>query len=292
MQVGLRVDSVDPGWPADYHRRVRQSLTLALLLVVTGCGRLGYGRAPSEGDGGPRDGDVDGAFEPPLDAAPDADVSLDASEPRDAGALDAFGPDALLCSESPCRLVLEQCGCPGGQMCTRPFPMSSERACRPIGPLALGEACTWSTECTIGTGCIRANDAGICALWCGSSADCPDGSTCARFVRTDPEVGACSWPCNPVTNAGCPVTHQCVMGAAEELGTGDLFGTTFCAGQGTLAVGDPCTALFECRPGTECDGVCRQTCAIGAGDCPTGTACGPMSPDVSVGGVSYGVCRP
>ncbi len=266
----------------------RSIVVIGLLWGAFACGRVGYTRQDSlEGDSAADTSMPDAAL---MDAAADttvidapADTVVDAaSDVADT----APPPDTGTCDESPCRLVLPQCGCPSGQMCTRATAGSMMRSCRPNGSLPLASPCSFSTECSPGHACIRVNGQGVCARWCETSSDCT--TECMQLVVGD-DVGACRVACSPIDDTGCPSGFSCFAALGQVFETGAAQAVTICGGPGAVAEGGACSGPFDCQAGLSCPtDTCRQLCDVDAPSCATG-ACNSLG--WTVDGVRIGECR-
>jgi len=258
--------------------RVRAALlTLALCGLAVGCGRVRY--ALTEGDAGSPD--------PPDAFAPMGDGALDASDLPDAAVLDAFtDPDAGPCAETPCRLLLAQCGCAPGQMCG--WNTFSPRVCVAAGTRAVGETCARDHECVPGAGCIFLGAGpGVCHAFCESDADCASSSECVRITWTG-AVGVCTALCDPAASTGCPSPTACGVGLAFRVPGGDVAAVALCANPGPGAVDAACGGPLDCAEGLACYGTqCRPICRMGDAACPT---CSPFAPRAFVGDVEFGAC--
>lgn len=139
----------------------------------------------------------------PADAGPD-DAGIDAG-------VDA-GVDAGTCAETPCRLLVPQCGCLAGQMCQRTVPGDVFRECVSEGATAAGEVCTDSLDCQAGHSCVfQGTGDGVCAAFCGSAADCPPSTECLELALMTEPIGSCSATCNPLDGSGCAGTLSCLF---------------------------------------------------------------------------------
>lgn len=268
---------------------------LSLLALSMGCGRIGYG--PLDGavmDSATTDSrrrDASPTDSATFDSRPPADTGMSDSGPLDTGAADAAGdggpPDAGPCVDDPCRLVLPQCGCVAGQMCTRLTPGSATRSCAPSGAAATGEACTFSTHCLPGNSCTQVNGVGVCSLWCEADMHCP-ATECLRLRVADP-VGACRNPCDPVADTGCPAGQTCYAAQGEAIG-GAITTFTVCGAAGVGDVSTACTLPFECGPGLVCPaGTCEEVCDTSAPSCSLGS-CTNLG-WAPVDGQTLGACR-
>ncbi len=258
-------------------------------LVIVACGRIGYDGVGDSATDGAMDTGVADADTGARDSAP-SDTGLVDSGPLDGGSSDSGVPDtgpidAGMCSESPCRLVLPQCGCSSGQMCARVTGGSSMRSCVPEGATPVGDFCLVATACQAGSTCVRANGAGACSKWCEGPVDCP-GTDCLRLV-VDDVVGSCRNPCNAIARTGCAVGTACYVALGADISDASLT-ITLCVGPGTGALGSACTAPFDCQPGLACAvDRCVQLCDLDAPSCGTGTC---MDLGWSADGVRYGEC--
>ncbi|RLB45476.1 MAG: hypothetical protein DRJ42_29830 [Deltaproteobacteria bacterium] len=268
---------------------LRHLAVLASCVVIVACGRIGYdgvGDSATDGsmDTGVADADTGARDSAPSDTGPVDSGPLDGG-PSDSGVPDTGPADAGMCSESPCRLVLPQCGCSSGQMCARVTAGSPVRSCVREGATPLGEYCIFATGCQAGFTCVRGNGAGICMRWCEGPGDCA-GTECLRLVIDD-SVGACRIPCNPIDRTGCAVGTACYVAPGAEL-SGASATLTLCVAPGTGAIGTACTAPFDCQPGLACPiDRCVELCDLDAPSCGTGTC---MDLGWSADGVRYGEC--
>jgi hypothetical protein len=185
-----------------------------------------------------------------------------------------------VCTESPCKLLIPQCGCPTGQGCY--VDDNSVRGCLKAGTKAEGATCADDTECVPGNVCQERRKEGkairLCTRWCTADADCKagDGSICIVEERKGYE--GCSTACNPVLQTGCPAASKCAITQTPQEET-----YTNCVPlDGTGQQGAPCTlGSNACAPGLFCVGTqtagglvtyCAKYCRTQA-DCLPGTTC-------------------
>jgi hypothetical protein len=215
------------------------------------------------------DNDCDGASDEP---ACTPDWLLDAGEPRDAGP--DPGSDAAMCSETPCRLVVPQCGCEVGQMCQRTVMGTAMRGCVPPGAALRTEECGRALDCELGTGCLLAavGEPGQCQPWCFESSLCSP-EICAR-TTVGADVGACTSACDPLGDgtSGCPPSLACRLARVTRMDDGILVPAALCGLPTGAAELDPCVTSLDCAPGLVCDpsSTCRKICRTAA-DCGAGT---------------------
>ncbi len=261
-------------------------------------GPSGIDAGPSGTDAGPAPVDAG-----PMDAGHDAGPSGTDAGPMDAGH-DAGPPpvDAGSCSESPCKLVLPQCGCVTGQGC---YLNGSTPMCSAAGIAGEGATCTGLGTCSPGLACLTLSSGTTpvneCNRFCASDTDCRGaGSLCVVTLNDGsggaiPGVTLCSHSCDPRTSTGCVTGASCQI---FQESTGAMRFFTDCAAPvGTGGQGAACTASSDCRRGYGCvgmPGMCMKYCdapgMVAAGGCGASQACyGFMTPLV-VAGTEYGVC--
>lgn len=257
-------------------------MVLIAMLLGAGCGRVGFSVLGPPGDGG-----IDAAHDGSTDSGEDGATNFDA-EPTDAG-FDVGAP----CAEMPCRLVIPQCGCPDGLACQRTMRGTPVRECVPPGGNLPGQPCDQSIQCVTGHTCFGLSGfPGICSRYCDSSAQCEGpGAACVIFTAPSEGVGACSHPCNPIEDLGCPESHGCHIVRTMSI-EGIAVATTGCLDPAGPAPGEPCTAL--CAVGATCvGGTCVQVCVVeGAPICPGMGMCQPTMPPTVIGEIEYGTCAP
>lgn len=207
------------------------------------------------------------------------------------------------CSETPCRLVQTQCGCPAGQGC---YLNGSSRLCATAGTAGEGASCSGVSSCSPGMICIdvgrTATPLNQCNRFCDSDADCVGtGSLCTYTLNdgmggTVPGVRVCSKACDPVGRTGCRSGAACHI-FRESMGAMRYFFD--CAGPVGLGTqGASCTDLTDCASGYACagtPGTCLRYCdsvgTIGTtGGCRSSEACYGFTTPLIVGGTEYGVC--
>ena len=229
-------------------------------------------------------------------APPDAFVGTDAFVP---GA-DAFvaptdaGRDAGSgCSESPCRLLAPQCGCPGGQAC---YPSGTTRVCAVAGTRPEGSACTGVSDCAAGLGCVGFTPTvSMCSRICATDTDCGAGSLCIHTIGdgaggTVPGLKFCSRACSPAPSAGCPAGLACTL-FQETAAPMRVF--TDCGGPvGTGTQFAPCTDESDCAAGYGCfdtgaGNECLAWCRVASPTCAGGLSCLGVA---VVDGVEWGAC--
>jgi hypothetical protein len=201
------------------------------------------------------------------------------------------------CTETPCKMLLPQCGCPTGQGCYADD--QGARACLAAGKIGEAQVCTDDTACIPGYACREKKKEGvavlICERMCLVDADCKgDGSLCTD----QPKKGfkGCSISCNPVAQTGCGTGSKCVITVLPSQET-----YTDCSPLGgTKQQGATCTlGSNQCAPGLFCVGdqkpsglvtFCAKYCTSTA-DCPQGTTC-EAKQALKNSTTSYGACFP
>jgi len=273
--------------------------------AVPGCARGGGDRLPDAGnttmnmDAGPGVGFLDSGPGGGFDAGPggggfDAGPGGGGFDAGPGGGFDA-GPGGGGCSETPCKLVSPQCGCPAGQGCY--LGSGSTRICGTAGPEVEGQACSGETSCQPGMLCIGASAGNTyCSRFCNTDTDCTGGAGSICLIELNdgaggsiPGVTLCTAHCSPVTSTGCPSGMACGLGQEE---TGAMRWFTGCIEAGSVTAGGACTDV-ECAPGHVCiGGFCERWCRVGStGDCGGLEVCTGFTDAPSVGGVEYGVCQ-
>lgn len=207
------------------------------------------------------------------------------------------------CIDAVCDLY-PQCGCNTGQKCSL---SGSDRACLAAGSTAAGGLCTADTDCAAGTLCLGRNQDNSerqCMAYC--DPDNQNGCTgltsyCNGLVDgnqiTIPGAGVCSVTCQPHNpSSGCPAGWSC------EVYTTTVTQVSFTDCHADIGPGvylDACdnTAGPFCASGYGCfnDGTpyhCYQWCTA-TSSCDGGLGCDvdAFTPQIIVGGVTYGVCR-
>ena len=206
------------------------------------------------------------------------------------------------CSESPCRLVSPQCGCPTAQACTL---SGATRVCAAAGTGATGSVCGAGTlGCSAGNLCLRLSataTTAACARFCATDADCSGpGALCLLTLNDStgamiPGVTVCSLACDPTSATSCPSGSACRI--FRETATGGRY-LTNCEGPvGAGTQGSPCINDDQCAGGFACldtgfGNECTRWCNVATGTgCPFGTICqNVFAPSVTLGTTTYGVC--
>lgn len=204
------------------------------------------------------------------------------------------------CTESPCKLTLPQCGCPGGEQCSVD-QSAGDRVCVTAGDKPEGAACGGTEgECAPGLICRSLSPTvGMCATICTSDADCmPPGGLCVDTLNDgggNPIEGAtlCTQSCDPTSNDGCDGTP----GASCQVGEDSMNRAhTYCAASGAGTQGALCTVPEDCAPTYGCFSTgsmtlrCYKYCNVNQSTCNGGSACAPFSPAIVIGGIEYGAC--
>jgi hypothetical protein len=203
------------------------------------------------------------------------------------------------CAESPCKLLLPQCGCTTGQGCY--VDDQQKRTCLAAGKIALGEPCPPNndTQCVPGTMCREHKVAGessfFCTKMCASDADCGVGAVCLDTIVKG--VRTCTASCDPVAQTGCNAQTKCVIIQLNPP-NGDLY--TECSPKGTATGQQGATCTFgqnSCAPGHQCfgdqvGGVTRFFCGkyCTGTECAPGTTCDQKTKLKT--GPTYGACFP
>lgn len=198
------------------------------------------------------------------------------------------------CGESPCRLVLPQCGCSAGQAC---ILEGGARRCATAGTRTEGQACTAATDCAAGLACVNFSSGPtpiqMCSRVCAGDSDCSGGgSRCLLGLADGTQL--CTRACNPVRQTGCAPGLACAV-----YGDGGGGFVTDCAGPtGGGIDGASCLDDTDCEAGYLCidvDGFGFTTCnhwcnAVTGEGCDIFTTCYPFTTPAVAGGVEYGVC--
>jgi hypothetical protein len=264
-------------------------------------GGAGNGAAGASGvsgtDAAPSDTSIDRASgSGGIGGAPGTDAGAGAGGVSGAGGTsDGGSNDAPVCAESPCGLVMPQCGCDTGEQCSI---VGTNRKCVTAGTVAEGQSCSGNLTCAPGLICVGLS-AGVstCQQFCGTDADCAAGALCTKTLSDGSGgkisvVKLCSRSCNPVGSMGCPVVGTACQLEMESSGAMRYF--TDCVPSGTKTAGQSCDpANGDCAPGYLCTASghgnsCFQYCdPASAAACPTCTSL------MSAGGgpLSYGVCE-
>jgi len=191
--------------------------------------------------------------------------------------------------------------------------------CIPAGAGAPGAACTFNSDCQVGSQCfdyssLGCNGVRVCLKFCDTDPECAavgaagsgPGSVCQGRVMCPSFLTAyhtCTFNCDPratavSTRGGCPAGLACVMPGAM-----DQVDCTCPETSRTKHEGDACTSAADCAPGFICNrmdatmtcrAICRCDanssggCMATANDCPTaGTSCHAVTNDTM-----YGICLP
>lgn len=200
------------------------------------------------------------------------------------------------CSESPCRLVSPQCGCPRDQACS--LASDGSLSCQVEGSNDESERCD-SGGCVAGNACVNvsltATDVAVCKRFCDTDADCTGGpgSICLAELGTTGQR-VCTSSCDPASQLGCPANSFC--GLFTETGTGrrltDCSGPVGPGGQGVSCAGtEDCQKGFTCADpgsGDQCLRICRRSPA--GGECALGETCIAFDPALVFNSVEYGAC--
>jgi len=200
------------------------------------------------------------------------------------------------CSESPCRLVAPQCGCPTGQGC---YLTSGTRVCLTSGTTAVGARCD-TTQCTPGAICVNLAATGtpvaLCHRVCATDSDCPGaGALCVGGIAGSSDK-TCSVDCNPATQVGCPSGTACSFFIES---AGAMRTLTDCSAPvGTGSQNASCADDTDCQKGYACIDAtgtgakqCLHWCRRPAGsECSFGTSCYGFTPPLVWSGTEYGVC--
>jgi hypothetical protein len=216
----------------------------------------------------------------------DAGNGFDAG-PRDSGPIDTGVDSGPVCAESPCRLLLPQCGCSTGQSCY--VDSAGGRFCATTGTRNEGDSCVNDSACDPGLTC-GGEPQGGCWRLCDDDTDCMGAGS---YCNIDFPVGdrVCSRSCTPTTNVGCPSGWACAIG-----GNSSRWYTHCRELTGTLGDWQPCPtgSDTDCRAGTFCamapsGGMyCYPYCTTTGSECPSASSCYPNG--AVIGGVTYGYC--
>jgi hypothetical protein len=258
-------------------------------------GASSQGGGSSTGDGGA--GSFSGATSSTSDSSSQATGSTGSTSAQSSSA-QTTGAGGGSCSESPCKLVSPQCGCPTGEMCT--IGASDQRTCVTAGTAAPGAACG-AVDCAPGGICLGSGNVGFCGEFCKSDADCSAPAICILGLAdnnggTIPNASLCSSNCSPIAGTGCPTGMGCQI-VQEENGA-MRFGFS-CNVAGTKTDGQSCTSSNECAPNYGCYNInnvtqCARNCDVFNDQCPGIKTCGGLvdanQQPIVINGISMGVC--
>ncbi|MEQ8456620.1 MAG: hypothetical protein RLO52_41875 [Sandaracinaceae bacterium] len=265
----------------------------ALLVPLASCARGGSDRMAMDS----------GVIPPGLDGGTAQDTGMTGPTdtgvgPRDTGVVTDTGVGGS-CSETPCRLLPPQCGCPAGQGCY--LTGGTERTCATQGPEREGQACSGVTACQAGLLCAGSAGAAFCSRFCNSDADCTGGPGSICIIELSdgmggsiPGVRLCSAQCVPPTANGCPTGMACsIFGESD----GAMRTFTGCTPAGTAPTGASCVDSEDCSPGHFCGdpgtgNECIRLCTVSTGgpECGAFEACNSFSDPAIIGGTEYGFC--
>ncbi len=219
---------------------------------------------------------------------------------QDGGAEDA-GADAAACSESPCKLVSPQCGCPANKACVA--TNLGTRSCIKEGQIGWGGKCGPVDYCEAGLQCLPKGVTSTCMKHCASDVDCQGpGGLCAlpMLDKNGNELASvrfCTENCDPATNTGCPVAGTgCGIGQED---SGQMRFFSICVQSGKATQGGACQSSKDCAPTYGCvssqgmGSQCTKWCDQGSPKCPGGTFCQPVQingQDITLGNTTYGAC--
>jgi hypothetical protein len=267
-------------------------------------------------DGGIDGSDATGAGDGPMDAAQDGgspeaamdagtDAAVDAAMDAAADAAPDAAPDAAAdagsCSESPCKLVSPQCGCPPGAECA---VNGMGRFCAVAGSVGAGAVCSAAMPCAPGLACVFLSPTvSTCNVFCSADSQCTaPGGLCLVTLSNGmdggsiPNVTLCTENCDLLTSTGCAAGLSCQVGQ-EAAGQMRFF--TQCTGAGAGLEGAACTTSADCARDFACvnngvSNVCLQYCDVNAPACGALTCFqlvdAAMAPFV-IGNMSVGVCQ-
>ena len=226
-------------------------------------------------------------------ATSDANAGYEANPARTDGAApssttappegDAAAPVASCAKLSPtdaCGL-LAQCGCAADETCDL---VSARATCVKAGAKTAATSCATTSDCARGLTCRG----GACRPFCDGATACgaPGLGACASPVEAASTVQACAVTCELQAPAKTCGAGTCALDAT----------TTDCRPAGAKAIGASCAGATECVAGATCaptiyGRMCLRWCRIGTGECPGfGICTNPFSSNITVSGVSYGVC--
>jgi hypothetical protein len=165
-----------------------------------------------------------------------------------------------------------------------------------------GSACTPLEDCAGGYVCVSSS----CSKYCAIDVDCGDirrKCVVTLVAGGTPIPGAitCSSACDPTDAAAggfCPAGFSCHLSFIDpdmdpESGDETTFAT--CGPAGTATQGQACTFSTDCAINHLCIGptptTCVRMCTVPTGaECPIGTTCVGLLPQMIIGGVEYGAC--
>jgi hypothetical protein len=216
------------------------------------------------------------------------DVVDSVSDARNA---DSAMPDAdVPCAQSPCQLVLPQCGCGSGLMCQRTGATTETRGCVTIGTIGADGACSVDADCIPGYLCVNfGGPISRCHAYCEQDGDCASGLQCAGYFE-GVGTGMCGSTCT--LEGGCPSGTACKVPLAGDFDSAGPAPTPTCADPSGANAGAGCTTSMDCAAGLFCDnGVCAPMCRMnGTLPCVSGTCVQPLAP-IFLANVEHGVCR-
>ena len=209
-----------------------------------------------------------------------------------------------------CDPVSSQATCGANSTCAvvNDAPGGQRTACVPAGTGAGPAGCVSSvnvSSCAQGATCatlaLGAGSVDACEPYCrvGHPEDCPPSplsvqEACVGFVPAATvggvQYGTCQEECDLTNSSGtCGSDAECIP---VDDGANPVH--TACAGTpvGAGSAGTPCSDSAACGPDTTCHGqTCVAWCRTGAtSHCAPGSTCMALSPALTIGAVTYGVC--
>ena len=192
-----------------------------------------------------------------------------------------------------------ECGCSGSMKCSVVDEASGASACVSAGTTMSYNQCGVDTDCAAGLWCNHTTQA--CEPICQSTSDCTaEGGLCEPALQPDgktpiPGLDVCAAHCDLVTAMPCGPGLTCIY-----QGTPKEFECTVSAGG---AKHDPCNVDADCAPklgcvdtglGPECVSWCSPATSAGASGsagCTSSQFCYSLTPAVSKGSTTYGICQ-
>ncbi len=179
--------------------------------------------------------------------------------------------------------------CPEGEKCV-PNPSTGQSLCVSSGTdVAIGDACSRSTDCVEGASCISDGAASTCRELCtpGEVMSCDGAETfCTQTLGSDPSLGVCA----PGPESCDIYTQSCADEACVLLRNpvDDQVGT-YCGDAGSVAIGQPCgNGAGSCVAGAICiqagsdtGPTCHQVCRDPDVTCSSGACTGSSQAGVT-----------
>lgn len=159
--------------------------------------------------------------------------------------------------------VVSQYGCFPGRKCTTQNLRTTRCDIIAPQPVPRGQVCALAVEgdnCEAGSVCVDAGGGNrMCRAYCSKDSDCGPNSFCDQALGGG--FLACSQPCDPLANTGCPANLSCYLSSRLVQKT-DCFVPGAHPNGGYCNFHQDCAPKLTCQKGGQLGKLCTPLCNI------------------------------